>query len=62
MELHDKEVQEVKTVQTDDEANKLLKEGWFLLATGCRHLGQSGYQAKTYFTLAKMGGIQKKNS
>lgn len=62
MELKHDEVTEVRTVQTDEEANELLKKGWVLLASGCRHLGQTGLQAKTYFTLAKMGGMQKKHS
>jgi len=47
------EIIEVKTVQTDDEANALLAKGWILMSTGSRHLGQSGYQAKTYFTLGR---------
>lgn len=54
-ELHDKEVKEVRTVQTDKEANELLSNGWTLLASGARHLGNTGYNAKTYFILAWTG-------
>lgn len=54
-ELHEKETKEVRTVPTDQEANELLKNGWVLLASGCRHIGQTGFNAKTYFILARMG-------
>lgn len=53
MESKHSEIVEVKTVQSDDEANALLAKGWILMSTGARHLGQSGYQAKTFFTLGR---------
>jgi len=53
MEQKHAEIVEVKTVQSDDEANALLSKAWILMSTGARHLGESGYQAKTYFTLGR---------
>ncbi|MBA7706762.1 hypothetical protein ES703_115619 [subsurface metagenome] len=47
------EIVEVKTVQSDDEANALLSKDWILLATVSRHVDEAGYQAKTYFTLGR---------
>ena len=55
MEKNHKEIVEVRTVETDIEANNHLSHGWILLSTGAIHVDNAGYQAKTYFTL----GIKK---
>jgi len=44
---------QVKTVRTDEDANKLLAEGWTLMSSGVCHVDNAGYQAKIYYILAK---------
>lgn len=53
MEDKHEEIIEVRTVQTDLEANNHLNHGWILLSTGAIHADSTGYQAKTYFTLGR---------
>ena len=44
---------EVRTVRTDEEANKLLSSGWVLINAGVSHTDLGGYQAKCHFILGK---------
>jgi hypothetical protein len=44
---------EIKTVRTDEEANKLLTSGWVLLNAGVSHTDTGGYQAKCHFILGR---------
>jgi len=53
MEKNYKDIIEVRTVRTDTEANELLKQGWLLISSGARHEDSTGFQSKTYFTLAR---------
>ena len=47
-----KDVKVVKAVNTDNDANKLLEEGWVLLHAGVFHRDEMGYNAKPIFILA----------
>lgn len=47
-----KSVKVVKVVNTDNDANKLLEEGWVLLHAGVSHQDEMGYNAKPIFILA----------
>jgi hypothetical protein len=49
----DRNVEEVKIVWSDLEANELLKKGWMLMSSGVAHRDEAGYQAKPMFILAK---------
>lgn len=44
-------IEEVRTVDNQEEANELLVSGWLLLSSGTRHIDDAGYQAKVYFIL-----------
>ena len=52
--VENSKVTEVKLVRTDEEANKLLSEGWELLNAGVSHIDNTGYQAKAHYILAKI--------
>ena len=47
-------VKEVRLVRTDEEANALLVDGWELMNAGVSHIGNTGYQAKAHYILARM--------
>jgi hypothetical protein len=47
---------EVRTVRTDEEANKLFSDGWILIHGGASHIDAHGYNAKVHFI---MGRIEK---
>lgn len=47
------DINEVKIVRDEKEANKLLANGWILMNAGVSHTDSSGYQAKPHFILAK---------
>jgi len=47
------EICEVKTVRSDEEANKLFTDGWILLHAGASHIDGMGYNAKTHFMMGK---------
>ena len=48
------EIKEIRTVYTDDEANKLLKEGWLYLNSGTVHRDQMGFNAKGFVRLGRI--------
>jgi hypothetical protein len=45
------DISEVKTVFTQEECNKLLKDGWVLLSIGLSHVDGMGYNAKPTFIM-----------
>ncbi len=49
----DRNIKEIKTVWTDEEANELLQNGWMLMSSGVAHRDEAGYQAKPMFILAR---------
>ena len=48
------EIKEIRTVYTDEETNKLLKEGWIYLNSGVVHHDQMGFNAKGYVRLGRI--------
>lgn len=49
------EIEKIKTVHSDDEANELLSKGWKYLWSGATHMDNMGFNAKLTITL----GLQK---
>ena len=47
------DITEVNTVYSDNEANKLLSEGWTLIHAGIAHIDDLGYNAKTQFIMGR---------
>ena len=52
--IEKQDIKEVRTVRSDDEANKLLAEGWVLLHSGASHIDGLGYNAKTHFIMGRI--------
>ena len=52
-EIENSTIIEVRTVWTDEEANKLLSQGWVYLHGGIVHKDKLGYQAKNCYQLGK---------
>lgn len=48
-----KQIVEVKTVRTDEEANALFSAGWVLLHGGASHVDTMGYNAKPHFIMGR---------
>ncbi len=48
------EIKEVRTLHTDEEANKLLKEGWIYLNSGVVHHDQMGFNCKGYVRVGRV--------
>jgi len=49
-----RDIKQVKTVNTDEEANDLLKAGWIILHGGLAHVDDMGYNAKVHFIMARI--------
>jgi len=45
------QIEEIKTVHSDEEANRLLQKGWIYLWSGAVHIDTMGYNVKPIFTL-----------
>jgi len=46
-------IEQVKTVWSDEEANELFKKGWELLHGGLAHRDNMGYNAKPCYVMVK---------
>lgn len=53
IEFDNARIVEVKDVWSADEANRLIKEGWCVMSSGCAHRDAAGYQARPMWTVAK---------
>lgn len=53
-EQENKEVSQVKTVWSDEEANALFEQGWSLLHGGVAHKDNMGYRAKPFYVMGKI--------
>ena len=52
-------INEVRIIRDEKEANKLLANGWLLMNAGVSHIDSTGYQAKPHFILARTPENQK---
>lgn len=50
-----KQVSQVHTTHDQEEANKLLANGWTLLHGGIGHVDNFGYNVKPMFVLGRVG-------
>ena len=53
---------EVKTIWVDDEASKMLSDGWELLHGGVAHRDEMGYQLKTCYVMGRVKNVSKKRA
>ena len=58
IEPNSRELEQIKTVHSDSEANELLKQGWKYLWSGATHIDNMGFNAKPTITLGLLKQIQ----
>jgi hypothetical protein len=57
-ETDNRDLEEIKTVYSDNEANELLKKGWKYLWSGAVHIDNMGYNVKPTITLGLLKQIK----
>jgi len=60
MKLKDENVVEVRTCRTDDEATKLLSEGWILVESGVSKLNGVEQPSVSWFQVCRIPRLEKK--